>query len=76
MMLWSDKTLNLFYERCKDDIVYLDATGSIVHKGKGQTAPFYVYEMVVIERILPCSWPHISQMTTPQHLCHISWGHL
>lgn len=47
IMLWCDKTLNLFYERCKSDIVYLDATGSIVHKGKGQTAPFYVYEMVV-----------------------------
>lgn len=47
VMLWSDRTLNLFHERCKNDIVYLDATGSIVHRAKGQTAPFYVYEMVV-----------------------------
>lgn len=47
VMLWCEKTINIFYERCKEDIVYLDATGSIVQKGKGQSAPFYVYELVI-----------------------------
>ncbi|CAK6965265.1 hypothetical protein D5F01_LYC09263 [Scomber scombrus] len=47
VMLYSLKTLNIFFDRCKEDIVYLDATGSIVRKGKGQTSPFYVYELVV-----------------------------
>ncbi len=27
--------------------MYLDATGSIVKKTQGQSAPFYVYELVV-----------------------------
>ncbi|XP_059190873.1 uncharacterized protein LOC131973047 [Centropristis striata] len=47
VMLFSSKTLNVVFERRKEDIVYIDATGSIVVKGKGQTAPFYVYEVVV-----------------------------
>ena len=46
-MLFSSQTLNVVFERCKEDIVYIDATGSIVVKSKGQTAPFYVYEVVV-----------------------------
>lgn len=29
IMLWSKETLSVFYQRCKDHIVYLDATGSI-----------------------------------------------
>ncbi|KAI4793843.1 hypothetical protein KUCAC02_032457, partial [Chaenocephalus aceratus] len=32
---------------CREDIVYVDATGSIVKIAKGKTSPFYVYEMVV-----------------------------
>ncbi|XP_028991434.2 uncharacterized protein LOC114846544 isoform X3 [Betta splendens] len=47
VMLWSKKMLSLFYQRCRDDIVYLDATGSIIQKEKGRSAPFYVYELVV-----------------------------
>lgn len=47
VMLYSLETLNIFFDRCKEDIVYLDATGSIVRKGKGQMSPFYVYELVV-----------------------------
>ncbi|KAF3849403.1 hypothetical protein F7725_015900 [Dissostichus mawsoni] len=46
-MLWSNKTIDLFHDRCREDIVYVDATGSIVKKAKGKTSPFYVYEMVV-----------------------------
>lgn len=47
IMLWSEKTIKIFHERCKEDIVYLDATGSIVQKGKCPSGPFYVYELVV-----------------------------
>ncbi|KAF3848888.1 hypothetical protein F7725_015385 [Dissostichus mawsoni] len=47
VMLWSNKTIDLFHDRCREDIVYVDATGSIVKKAKGKTSPFYVYEMVV-----------------------------
>lgn len=35
-----------YQERCQEDIVYLDATGSIMWKQKG-SPPFYVYELVV-----------------------------
>lgn len=31
----------------EDNIVYLDATGSIIQKAEGQTPPVYVHEMVV-----------------------------
>lgn len=47
VILYCSKTLNVLFERCKEDIVYLDATGSIVQKGKGQTSAFYRYELVV-----------------------------
>lgn len=41
VLLWSLKSIGLFWERCQDDIVYIDATGSIKTKEKG--APhFYV----------------------------------
>ncbi len=32
IMLWSRKTLSVFYKRSKEDIVYLDATGSVIKK--------------------------------------------
>lgn len=32
IMLWSRKTLSVFFKRCKEDIVYLDATGSVIRK--------------------------------------------
>ncbi|XP_020557716.1 uncharacterized protein LOC105353816 isoform X2 [Oryzias latipes] len=47
IMLWSKKTLSVFYKRCKEDIVYLDATGNIVKKKSKQSPPYYVYELVV-----------------------------
>lgn len=47
IMLWSKKTLSVFYKRCKEDIVYLDATGSIIQKGSSTSPPYYVYELVV-----------------------------
>lgn len=45
--MWSEKTIQLFTERSKDAIVYLDATDSVIKKAKGETAPFYIYDMVV-----------------------------
>ena len=47
VMLWSLVTIQLFAERAKEDIVYVDATGSIIKKEKGESAPFYIYEIVV-----------------------------
>lgn len=47
IMLYSVKTLNILFERCKEDIVCLDAIGSIVRKGQGQSSPFYIYELRV-----------------------------
>ncbi|XP_026118826.1 uncharacterized protein LOC113098063 [Carassius auratus] len=47
IMMWSKKTLSVFYKRCKEDIVYLDATGSIIQKGSSTSPPYYVYELVV-----------------------------
>ena len=46
VMLWLKKTIQLFHQRSKEDIVYLDATGSIVKKAKGESTPFYIYELV------------------------------
>ncbi|XP_057198393.1 uncharacterized protein LOC130559383 isoform X2 [Triplophysa rosa] len=47
VMLWSKKSIDIFHQRCKYDIVYLDATGSIVKKSEHSTGPFYIYELVV-----------------------------
>uniref|UniRef100_A0A669CZJ1 PHD-type domain-containing protein n=4 Tax=Oreochromis TaxID=8139 RepID=A0A669CZJ1_ORENI len=47
IMLWSKKTLSVFYQRCKDDIVYFDATGSIISKDNASATPYYVYEVIV-----------------------------
>ncbi len=46
IMLWLRKTLSVFYKRSKEDIVYLDATGSVIQKS-AQNPPYYVYELVV-----------------------------
>lgn len=46
VMLWSKKSIDIFHQRCEEDIVYLDATGSIVKKRKHSTGPFYVYELM------------------------------
>lgn len=45
VMLWSRRTLYKFHERCKEDIVYIDATGSIIRRDNNKT--FYVYELVI-----------------------------
>ena len=47
VMLWSQGTIQLFEERSKIDVVYIDATGSVLRRPKGDTAPYYVYEVVV-----------------------------
>lgn len=49
IMLWSKKNqpLSVFYQRCKDDVVYFDATGSIISKDNASATPYYVYEVIV-----------------------------
>nr|XP_018672275.1 uncharacterized protein LOC108950684 [Ciona intestinalis] len=44
--LWSDETLKIFHQRSQVDIVYIDATGSVITSSKGQR-PYYIYEIVV-----------------------------
>ncbi len=46
VLLWSQKSIELYQDRCREDIIYLDATGSIMRKEK-DSPPFYVYELVV-----------------------------
>ncbi|XP_034551979.1 uncharacterized protein LOC117821656 [Notolabrus celidotus] len=46
VLLWSQRSFEIYQERCREDIVYLDATGSIKKKEKG-SPPFYVNELVV-----------------------------
>lgn len=46
VQLWSSRSIDIYQERCQEDIVYLDATGSIIKKEKS-SPPFYVYELVV-----------------------------
>ncbi|XP_024121040.1 uncharacterized protein LOC112142033 isoform X2 [Oryzias melastigma] len=47
VMLWSKRSMAVFAERAKEDIVYLDATGSILKKSTGESGPYYIYEIVV-----------------------------
>lgn len=42
----SSRTIDTYQERCQEDIVYLNATGSVIMKEKG-SPPLYVYELVV-----------------------------
>lgn len=63
VILWSKKTLSVFYKRCKNDITYLDATRSIVQKATKGSAPFYVYELVaeILQRVhLLYLWQHVT----------------
>lgn len=46
-MLWSKRSISIFNKRSKEDIVYIDATGSILKGSKNSEGPFYVYELVV-----------------------------
>ncbi|MGH0124154.1 UNVERIFIED_CONTAM: hypothetical protein FKN15_030986 [Acipenser sinensis] len=47
-MLWSASGLQIYHQRCKQDIVYLGATGSIITtKKKREHSRFYIYELVV-----------------------------
>lgn len=46
-MLWSKRIIDILYQWTKVDVVYLDATGSILKKSKHSTGPFYVDELVV-----------------------------
>jgi len=67
VMLWSERTINLFYERSREDIVYLDATGSIVKKAKGESTPFYIYELVVRNPVKGCSPVPVATYVTCEH---------
>ncbi len=67
VMLWSKKTIHLFHKRSKKDIVYLDATGSIVKKAKGESTPFYIYELVVRNPVKGCSPVPVATFVTCEH---------
>ncbi len=67
VMLWSSKTISLFHKRSKSDIVYLDATGSIVKKAKGESTPFYIYELVVRRPVKGCSPVPGATFVTSEH---------
>ncbi|XP_034079088.1 uncharacterized protein LOC117550702 [Gymnodraco acuticeps] len=67
VMLWSKRTIRLFHDRSKEDIVYLDATGSIVKKAKGESTPFYIYELVVRNPIKGCSPVPVATYVTCEH---------
>ena len=67
VMLWSKKTIQLFHKRSKEDIVYLDATGSIVKKAKGESTPFYIYELVVRSPVKGCSPVPVATYVTCDH---------
>ncbi|XP_034530086.1 uncharacterized protein LOC117805466 [Notolabrus celidotus] len=45
-MLWSLRSIIVYLERCREDIIYLVATGSILKKEK-VSPPYYGYELVV-----------------------------
>ncbi|KAJ4923070.1 hypothetical protein JOQ06_027806, partial [Pogonophryne albipinna] len=67
VMLWSKRTIRLFHDRSKEDIVYLDATGSIVKKAKGESTPFYIYELVVRNPVKGCSPVPVATYVTCEH---------
>lgn len=65
VMLWSLKSIEIFWEQCQEDILYLDATGSIKKKEEG-APPFYVYELVVRIPQKSCPLSLISPVIIPQ----------
>lgn len=67
MTLWSKNTIHLFHQRSKSDIVYLDATGSVVKKAKGQSSPFYIYELIVRHPLKGCSPVPVATFVTAEH---------
>ncbi|KAK1899355.1 120.7 kDa protein in NOF-FB transposable element [Dissostichus eleginoides] len=67
VMLWSKRTIRLFHDRSKEDIVYLYATGSIVKKAKGESTPFYIYELVVRNPVKGCSPVPVATYVTCEH---------
>lgn len=73
IMLWSRETISVFYKRCKEDIVYLDAKECIIKKSKEASAPFYVYEIVVRNKkgASPSQWQLKSLASKPQPLLYI-----
>lgn len=63
VMLWSQASMPIFHQRSKEDIVYLDATVSIVNTSKKKSkGPFYVYELVV---------RHPKKGSSPFPHCHL-----
>ena len=67
LMLWSKQTICLFHQRSKTDVVYLDATGSVVKKEKGESAPIYIYELVVRHPVKGCSPVPVATFVTTEH---------
>lgn len=74
VMLWSMKTINLFHKRSKEDIVYLDATGSIVEKATGESPPFTIYKLVLRNPVKGCSPVPVAPYVTCDHTtASVSW---
>ncbi len=67
VMLWSQSSIRLFHQRCKTDVVYIDATGSIIQKAKGKSSPFYIYELVVRHPIKGSSPVPVATYVTCDH---------
>ncbi len=67
VMLWSQSSIRLFHQRCKTDVVCIDATGSIIQKAKGKSSPFYIYELVVRHPIKGSSPVPVATYVTCDH---------
>lgn len=67
VMLWSKKMIQLFQQRSMEGIVYQDATGSIVKKAKGESTPFYIYELVVRNPVKGCTPIPVATYVTCDH---------
>lgn len=66
VLLWSLQSIAIYHDRCREDIVYLDATGSIKTKEKG-SPPFYVYQLVVRNTKKNCSPFPVATYLTCDH---------
>lgn len=66
VFLWSSKSIEIFQSRCREDLVYLDATGSIMKKRKC-LPPFCIYELVVRNPWKTCSPLPVATYLTCDH---------
>ena len=68
VMLWTEATTKVFHELGKHDIVYLDATGSIMQKtGELTDKQYYLYELVVRHPVRSKLCLPVASMMTCDH---------